>query len=98
MIEADAGHPLTELDFRRSRLLKNEDISPSDGGLSLYTSSYFEGDIIGPKPVSVFNCIHSSRKKDRAERKKRQESIGQRVLIVKKRRRRKRKKRNSFTC
>lgn len=69
MIEGDAGYPLNELDFRRSHKLKNEDISPTDGGLSLYTASYFEGDIIGPKPVSVFNCVHSSRKKKKEREK-----------------------------
>lgn len=64
MIEADAGHPLTELDFRRSRLLKNEDVSPSDGGLGLYTASYFEGDIIGPKPVSIQEYLKKRRERE----------------------------------
>ena len=49
----DSKYPLNDMDFRRSLELKDEDLSPSDGGLSLYSSGYFQGDIIGPKPVSV---------------------------------------------
>lgn len=50
VIEMDSQHPLNDMDFRRSEGLTEEDLSPSDGGLSLYSSGYFEGDIIGPKP------------------------------------------------
>jgi hypothetical protein len=45
-LERDAGPPLSWKDFEESNLLSKSDEYPSDGGLALYSSGHFEGDII----------------------------------------------------
>ena len=47
-LTSDAGPPLNGQDFLQGNLLPKEDQYPSDGGLALYSSGHFEGDIIAP--------------------------------------------------
>jgi hypothetical protein len=63
VIHEEEKSPLSVEDYKRAGGLEEQDKSPSDGGLSLYSTDYFEGDIIqplvNPPTASRFCCIPS---------------------------------------
>lgn len=68
MIREEEQSPLSEEDYKRAGGLRDQDVFPPDGGLSLYSSDYFEGDIIAslvnPSPLLLsivsIRSLHSA--------------------------------------
>lgn len=57
MIHEEEKNPLNVEDYKRAGGLEEQDKSPRDGGLSLYSTDYFEGDIMSKlvNPTALFH-------------------------------------------